>query len=323
MFPKAGPPLFQNRGRDTEVRILPTQEAVRRLEAWGFKPIDFLSFAFFILISVLIVLFPARVVHAPRYLLIHLAYLAMIAALVLENRLHPAWRPLFFVRTVYPILAAAFIYTSIEGYSLVFWPHYLDPQIIALEKSVWGGAPNLWLERWVSKPLTEYFMAVYFSYYLYLALPPLILFFTRRYADLERYVFFIIFTFYAAYLGFLIVPVAGPVHALAHEFTLPKLTGYVFAPLQSLLMQEDPKGTCFPSSHVAVSWVALFCLRRIFGKRWFWLIFPFTVSLTMSVVYNRYHYLSDALAGLITAWICYQLCLRLYPPPAAAAVISS
>jgi membrane-associated phospholipid phosphatase len=166
-------------------------------------------------------------------------------------------------------------------------------------------------------------MAVYFSYYFYLILPPLILFFGRRYVELNFYVFFITFTFYAAYLGFLAVPVAGPVHALASEFTLPQLTGYVFTPLQSLLMQLDPKGTCFPSSHVAVSWVALFCLRRIFGKRWFWLIFPFTVSLTISVVYNRYHYLADALAGLATAWICYQLAWRLYPARKAGALVIS
>jgi membrane-associated phospholipid phosphatase len=77
-------------------------------------------------------------------------------------------------------------------------------------------------------------------------------------------------------------------------------------------MRSDPQGTCFPSSHVAVAWVALFCLRRIFGNRWFALILPFTLSLTVAVVYNRYHYLADALAGLATAWLCYQGARRLY-----------
>jgi membrane-associated phospholipid phosphatase len=287
-----------------------------RLETWGFKPIDVLSLAFFLLVSGLIALFPAQVTHPGRYLLTHSAYLGMIALLAVENRRHPGLHPLLFVRSLYPFLAAAFIYTSIEGYSLVLWPRYLDPQIIALEQSLWGVSPNLWLERWVSQPLTEYFMAVYFSYYFYLIVPPLILFFARRQAELEAYVFFLTFTFYIAYLGFLAVPVAGPVHALADQFTIPRLTGYVFTPLQTLVMQGDPKGTCFPSSHVAVSWVALFCLRRFFGPRWFWVIFPLTVSLTVSVVYNRFHYLADALAGLLTAFLCYQLCLRVYPSAA-------
>jgi membrane-associated phospholipid phosphatase len=38
-------------------------------------------------------------------------------------------------------------------------------------------------------------------------------------------------------------------------------------------------------------------------------ILPSTAMLTVAVVYNRYHYISDSLAGLATAGVCYGFCV--------------
>lgn len=63
------------------------------------------------------------------------------------------------------------------------------------------------------------------------------------------------------------------------------------------------RGACMPSSHVAVAWVSLFSIGKLWSRKSFWIILPFTVAMTLSVVYNRYHYVSDAIAGMIIAFI--------------------
>jgi len=63
----------------------------------------------------------------------------------------------------------------------------------------------------------------------------------------------------------------------------------------------DPNGACLPSAHVAGAWAGLLGIRRAFGRSTFaWLLVP-TIGLTVAVVYTRYHYLTDAVAGLIVA----------------------
>ena len=277
------------------------------------KPIDYLSIIYFSLVSILIVIFHASVPHWPWYLISHTAYLLLILLIVTEAQRHPHNLTLKFLRYLYPLLASAFVYTSLEGYALIFQGRFLDSSINAWEKSLFGMSPNLWLEHWVSKPLTEYFMFNYFSYYLYLAIPSLVLFLQKRWQDLEAYIFYLMVAFYVAYLGFLIVPAEGPIYSLKNDFAIPRLTGYIFTSLQQSIMNNDPHGTCFPSSHVAVTWTAVWSMGRIFGRKLFWIIFPFAASLTVAVVYNRYHYLVDALAGIFTAFLCYGFCQWLYP----------
>jgi hypothetical protein len=280
-----------------------------------FKPVDYLSFLYFSLISLLISLFPGRVDYWQWYLILHAGYLLMILAVAAAEARHPASRTLKFVRYLYPILAIAFVYSSIGRYVLVLHNHFFDPQIIALEKKLFGVYPNLWLERFVSRPVTEYFMFVYFCYYLYFTVPTLILFFQKRYAALEYFVFSVILAFYVSYFGFLLLPLRGPIFALADAFTIKTLSGYFFTPLQQFIMLGDPRGSCFPSSHVSVAWTSVAMIGTYFGRKYFWLIFPFAVSLTIAVFYNRYHYAVDALAGMIVAWACLRLSRWIYRKP--------
>jgi membrane-associated phospholipid phosphatase len=62
----------------------------------------------------------------------------------------------------------------------------------------------------------------------------------------------------------------------------------------------------FPSMHVAISFVVwLYAYRN--SRRLFWIISPLILSLWVSTVYLRYHYLIDVLAGLALAPLCYWL----------------
>ena len=67
-----------------------------------------------------------------------------------------------------------------------------------------------------------------------------------------------------------------------------------------LLDRGDSWGAAFPSSHVAASVVATgMALRywRVVGLT----LLPFTIGLTLAVVYGQFHYAVDALTGLLVA----------------------
>ena len=60
----------------------------------------------------------------------------------------------------------------------------------------------------------------------------------------------------------------------------------------------------FPSMHVAISFLAwMYAFRN--SRRLFFLLAPFVLSLWVSTVYLRYHYLVDVLAGLVIAPLCF------------------
>ena len=111
---------------------------------------------------------------------------------------------------------------------------------------------------------------------------------------------------YVCYLGFL-VRAAGRAGGVAGRQLHPAtLTGYVIVPVQRFIMAKgDPVGACFPSAHVAGAWTAT--VRdpgSIFGRGCSGGCCRSRSGLTVAVVYTRYHYLSDAIAGLAVAVAC-------------------
>ena len=275
-----------------------------------FSTVDKLNVVYLAMVSGLVIGFHGRVNHWLQIPLLFAAYVVVIVTLAWIGSRWPRNPLLTMLRLVYPLMALPWVYGAIGDYVLVLHGHFLDDRMKAWEHGLFGVYPNVYLEHFVSRSLTELMMACYFSYYFYVIVPPLTLMAQRRYVDLERYVFSVLVAFYACYLGFVMLPLVGPIVSLKGAFAQPELNGYVITPVQSYIMAHgDPPGTCFPSSHVAVAWTGLLCIRQCFGKRIFRVILPSTAMLTVAVVYNRYHYISDSLAGLATAGVCYGFCV--------------
>ncbi|RLJ09694.1 MAG: hypothetical protein DRP15_02800 [Candidatus Aenigmatarchaeota archaeon] len=68
-------------------------------------------------------------------------------------------------------------------------------------------------------------------------------------------------------------------------------------------------GAAFPSSHVAISLIALF-LNRKYNKYLIPIYFPFTITLFISTVYLYAHYFVDVLGGVFIGILFYY-----YVPP--------
>jgi membrane-associated phospholipid phosphatase len=108
-------------------------------------------------------------------------------------------------------------------------------------------------------------------------------------------------------LGYLLVPAIGPMYTLRDQYTVPLSQPLAIVNRQIEFMDfARIKRDVFPSLHVGISFLVwLYAFRN--SRRLFWILSPFILSLWISTVYLRYHYLVDVLAGLGLAPPCYFL----------------
>jgi membrane-associated phospholipid phosphatase len=108
-------------------------------------------------------------------------------------------------------------------------------------------------------------------------------------------------------LDYLLVPAVGPVYALRAHHTIPLDQPLVVFNRQAEFMDfARIRRDVFPSLHVGIAFVVwLYAYRN--SKRLFWVLSPLILSLWVSTVYLRYHYLVDCIAGLILAPLSFLL----------------
>lgn len=200
-----------------------------------------------------------------------------------------------------PLLTLPFMYSAAAQTVLFIHGRYVDETLNGWEKSFFGAHPNVSLGAIHSPLLTEILTFCYFSFYGGFLIP-LFLYARGRELLAERYLFGALLALLTCYLGFMFVPLAGPAVSLPAEFLSGRPEGYLITDLQNAIMAAfDPPGTCFPSPHVAGAWITLLTLRRhvsTLARRVLWTL---TIGLTIAVVYDWYHYVSDALAGFLVA----------------------
>jgi len=122
-----------------------------------------------------------------------------------------------------------------------------------------------------------------------------------------------LFTLYGiGFLGYSLVPAAGPWVSLAGQFAVP-LTGGWITDLNARVIGAGSNGVdVFPSLHCAVSAYCLFFDLRHKRWRFFAYVVP-CVGLWLSTVYLRYHYLIDLVAGFALAAVVLEVARRFTP----------
>ncbi|MFG1969449.1 phosphatase PAP2 family protein [Nonomuraea fuscirosea] len=225
----------------------------------------------------------------------------LLLALAAAARQRPGSGPVAVIRFAAPLLVLPFVYSAAAETVLVLHGRFVDDVVLAWERALFGGSPNVAVVSAGSPPLTELLTLCYFSYYGCFLLP-IVLYIRGRKALAERYLFAAMTTLLICYLGFIAVPLAGPVLATPELAAAYRPSGYLITSLQNQIMATfDPPGACFPSPHVAGAWITLLCLRRHVSARARLALGALTAGLTAAVVYDWYHYLSDVAAGLAVA----------------------
>lgn len=152
-------------------------------------------------------------------------------------------------------------------------------------------------------PVQPVWALVYGALYLFLILLPVFL--VRQDAQIQRTVFAYLTIWLAAYVCFLVYPTAAP------RTDHVSGTGFAAWGLRALY-SSDPPYNCFPSLHVAHSFVsALTCFRVHRGVGVFAIAIAALVGI--STLFTRQHYIADVIAGALLAFLAYAIFLRATP----------
>jgi membrane-associated phospholipid phosphatase len=178
-------------------------------------------------------------------------------------------------------------------------PFYFIIAILTRSRTTYS--PELALDR--ALPLEPAWMLVYGSLYVFVVLMPVLVVRQRELfrCALQGYLTVML----VSYVGFLLYPTAAPRPA--------DVIGDGFAAWSLRLAYGlDPPYNCFPSLHVAYSFVsALTCYRvhqgvGVAAALWAALI-------GVSTLYTKQHYVVDVIAGVLAAYVAYALFLRQFP----------
>jgi membrane-associated phospholipid phosphatase len=177
-------------------------------------------------------------------------------------------------------------------------PLYFVIAILTRERP--AHAPELALDRAMS--VQSEWMIVYGSLYVFAVVLPLLA--VREAALFRRALQAYLLVMLVAYAGFLLYPTVAPRPA--------DVSGVGFAAWTLRLAYSlDPPYNCFPSLHVAYSFVsALTCFRvhRTIGIG----AIVWAALIGVSTVYTKQHYVVDVIAGAVMACAAYLLFLRGY-----------
>jgi len=212
----------------------------------------------------------------------------------------------FLVRVAAVTLAFAYLFGAVDKLQLILYGHWLDAYVLDAEQYVFGVQPTLWLQHFMSPPLTEWLM---FSYVIYIPMYPVlsgIIYYLRGEFAMEDYFFTLGLTNVLCDLGFILFPVAGPIPTIGHLYSVP-LTGYLFTYLGEFIRSHAHYiGGTIPSPHAAAATIMWLMAYR-YHRPSFYVITPIVLSLYISTFYGRYHYVTDAIVGIAVAFLALWL----------------
>jgi len=203
-------------------------------------------------------------------------------------------------RLAYPLFYLFVIFESFFMILPFINTHRYDELLANIDFSLLGVHPTVWIEQWNYPWLTDLFYSLYIFYF---PMPLFILswlYRQKRFVDLDKSVWVYLLTYYGAYLGYFMVPAAGPrFNESLMALQKTNLDGVFLAvPIRTIINFMEPnKLDAFPSLHAAISFTTLLLMGK-FNKKMFRIFLPVIMGIMISLVYCRYHYVIDIIAGI-------------------------
>jgi membrane-associated phospholipid phosphatase len=261
------------------------------------------TLAFF---SLLAIIFSNRI---DGWWMLVLKNIAVAIAYILFNRWSEKtstkfWR--FILRVATVTLTYAYLFGAVDKLQLLIHGGWMDYYVTDFEQWVFGVQPTLWLEDFISKPLTEWMM---FSYVIYVPMYPVlcgIIYYLRGELAMEDYFFTLGFTNVLCDIGFILFPVASPMYYIKQLYTVP-LDGWVWTFLGECMRKYlHFAGGSIPSPHTAAATI-MWVMAYRYHRPSFWILSPIILSLYISTFYCRFHYVTDAVVGIAVAFLALAL----------------
>ena len=223
----------------------------------------------------------------------------------LKDFVRPYWE---IVRDWFPFLAILLMYYSLWGDAT----HLLitkdrDATLIALDQRLFHFQASVAIQRFISPPLTGWMEFAYAYHIFNIPLVACFLYLRRPRERFREMMSGVLVVSFLGLLGYLVVPAVGPMYTLRHQYTVPLAQPLgVFNRQVEFMDFARIRRDVFPSLHVGISFVVwLYAWRN--SRPLFWVLAPLILSLWVSTVYLRYHYLVDCVAGLVLAPLSYWL----------------
>ena len=181
----------------------------------------------------------------------------------------------------------------------------VDAALLRIDLLLFGVEPSLWLQRFNTRPIVEWFSFFYFSYFFicfaYMAVVVWCLRPGRRTAE---FAIGTAIVYCVGQLGYMAVPGYGPVAALS--FDVPLDGGFFWGCVARTVEAGGAMKDIFPSLHTAGPvWFTLFAWRAGRTDRRFRAAAIvtgfFAANIVVSTMLLRWHYAIDVVAGLSLA----------------------
>jgi hypothetical protein len=249
-----------------------------------------------------------RLVHSsgfrdPFSLLYASFLITAVLLIVLTTRVTQQWA--WRLRLLYYplVMNAAYFYMAPVVFKIHRGP-LLDASLRHIDSLLVGENLRLRLEPYIHPAFTEPLSFCYMLYIPYLTFSMLWYLFGSL--PLLKRFYLGLFTLYGlGFLGYTLVPAAGPYLAMTREFHVP-FTGWFFTHWNAEMVRFGSNGVdVFPSLHCAVSSYMLFFDR--WYKKWRFRLYAIPcIGLWFSTIYLRYHYLIDVIVGFaLSAAVLY------------------
>ncbi len=255
---------------------------------------------------------------------------ALIAVLALRRRLP--------FRDWLPLVAVALAYELIRGYRVALAAMVHVAGIVAIERDLLGGNLATGILQSALHPMhgvDPIAVGATIIYVLHVPLPIAVAGFlwVRRRSVFYDYVAAMVVLSMAAFITYLLLPVAPPWWAAAHGFVPgpnghPAITYLQPAAFAGLADSAGLNGAAifsiafgnispdqiasFPSIHAAYPFLAFLVARRVLGRSR-WIVLAYAVAAWFSIVYLGDHYLVDVIAGIAYAAGSYWAVVRGLP----------
>jgi hypothetical protein len=186
-------------------------------------------------------------------------------------------------------------------------PDSLDAEMLRLDLALFGVEPALWLERFNTRPVVEWFSFFYYSYFFICGAYMLVSVWLRRPGrHTSEFAIGTALVYCVGQLGYMAVPGHGPIVALRHMFHGPIDGGFFWGLVHEAVQAGGAMKDIFPSLHTAGPlWFALYafhCAKT--DRRFFWpavVSLFFSVNIIISTMFLRWHYAIDVVAGISLA----------------------
>lgn len=279
------------------------------------RKLSILDFTNLLFLGMVVLLYIAAFYRTPYRIELLTVYLALTVliwfSIHLRNRFnHKPWQ-----RITMLVILVLFLLTMFESFFMLipfFSSARYDALLSGIDYDLFGVHPTVWFERWIHPLLTE---VLYVLYAFYFPMPLIVVGWMlkkQKYREVEQAIFVLMLCYYSAYIIYFLVPAQGPRFFMADLQSVP-LNGYLLAePIRNTINFLEPnKLDAFPSLHTAILLLTMLIARK-YHRKMYLIFLPIAVGILISLVYLRYHYVIDVLAGALLALLSWIFGNRLY-----------